>query len=508
MFSAILAALLAGLFTTATFAQNPLDAASSALVQARLVPPPKSITLGSRDVVLDNSLAVTIKLPSLTESDAVKAYAVKRFKKFFGSTPVIRIEAGSTVKESEAYHVEAKGKKLLISSGSLAGVRYALSTIRQMAEALPGTKTVQGWFIPETIIDDAPSLHFRGLHLCWFPETRAIRIEQGIRMAAYYKYNYVVLELWGVYPYKALPQMAWAEHQTTEKELRRLVKLGNELGVKMIPQFNLFGHAAASRVSVGKHVLLDLHPEYASLFEPDGWTWCLSNPETKKLLTAIILELLDIFDNPEYFHIGFDEAYSAGTCKACRAGNYRETFFNHLMFINKLLAQHHARPLMWHDMLLRRDDPRWKGYVVYGNEKTDGLLERLPKDFILCDWQYGAPKKGETWPTMRLFKEKGFDVIACPWRNFAGIESQAKQAISEQYFGVLCTTWHHFFGPNMYRILATGSCALWGTEREHRENELGMFNQHLRQVGWEIDGLKYNDTGWADWQILPETNGQ
>ncbi|MDD3587286.1 MAG: family 20 glycosylhydrolase, partial [Thermoguttaceae bacterium] len=437
-----------------------------------------------------------------------KAYAVKRFKKFFGSTPVIRIEAGSTVKESEAYHVEAKGKKLLISSGSLAGVRYALSTIRQMAEALPGTKTVQGWFIPETIIDDAPSLHFRGLHLCWFPETRAIRIEQGIRMAAYYKYNYVVLELWGVYPYKALPQMAWAEHQTTEKELRRLVKLGNELGVKMIPQFNLFGHAAASRVSVGKHVLLDLHPEYASLFEPDGWTWCLSNPETKKLLTAIILELLDIFDNPEYFHIGFDEAYSAGTCKACRAGNYRETFFNHLMFINKLLAQHHARPLMWHDMLLRRDDPRWKGYVVYGNEKTDGLLERLPKDFILCDWQYGAPKKGETWPTMRLFKEKGFDVIACPWRNFAGIESQAKQAISEQYFGVLCTTWHHFFGPNMYRVLATGSCALWGTEREHRENELGMFNQHLRQVGWEIDGLKYNDTGWADWQILPETNGQ
>ena len=74
--------------------------------------------------------------------------------------------------------------------------------------------------------------------------------------------------------------------------------------------FNHLGHASASRSSYGRHVVLDQNPRLATLFEPDGWTWCLSNPETLELLRAIRSELIELFGEGGFFHIGCDEAYS------------------------------------------------------------------------------------------------------------------------------------------------------------------------------------------------------
>ena len=66
------------------------------------------------------------------------------------------------------------------------------------------------------------------------------------------------------------------------------------------------GFIEGSNVSV-----LNKHPEYAPLFEPDGWSWCLSNPAARRYIEDIVTELCDIFDEPEFFHIGCDEAYDA-----------------------------------------------------------------------------------------------------------------------------------------------------------------------------------------------------
>lgn len=487
---------------------EPLNENEASLLKARLIPYPRKIELGSKDVVLNNDLKVEIRIADKKDADQIEKEIAQKFSSWFKVNPKIHFTIDpKIVMDPESYRIHAQERSLILQANDFAGIRYAMLTIRQIAEVLPGTKTVQGWLIPEMTVDDYPALKFRGIHLCWFPESKAIRIEQGIRLAAYYKFNYVVLELWGVYPYKALPELAWADHQITENDLRALVRLSKDLGIKLIPQFNAFGHASASRVVSGKHVLLDFHPEYAPLFEPDGWTWCLSNPETKKILDGIILELMDLFDNPEYFHLGCDEAYSAGTCKVCRSSDYNEIFYKHLIHLRDLLAQRKSRPMIWHDMLINSGDPRWAGYVAMGGKKTDHLIDRLPKDFIICDWQYSAPKKGETWPTMNYFKDQGFDLLSCPWKNIPGIISQAKKASAEKYFGVLCTTWHHFFGKDMERMLVNGSSALWGTDRPYRMNERNIFHQHLRQIGWEMKGLKYDDTGSFDWQILPERSG-
>ena len=66
--------------------------------------------------------------------------------------------------------------------------------------------------------------------------------------------------------------------------------------------------------------------------------------------------------------------------------------------------------MMWHDMLLHENDERWKGYITSGNPDIvpDTFLQELPKDMLICDWQYYYPKETDgpepSWPTMKAFQ--------------------------------------------------------------------------------------------------------
>ena len=93
--------------------------------------------------------------------------------------------------------------------------------------------------------------------------------------------------------------------------------LGKDLGITLIPQINVYGHASSARSCTLKHAILDLQPQYEPLFEPGGWNWCLTNPETQRVLRELIEEMLGDFDHPPYFHLGCDEAQPP-SCPDCR----------------------------------------------------------------------------------------------------------------------------------------------------------------------------------------------
>ena len=480
-----------------------LSESETAVLKKRLIPTPKHVLfIDGPEVVLDKTTTVEIEL-AMSDTNA-QAKTMASFRRCFAAEPIVRVTVKETFpKEPEAYQIKAAGKTVTISAADFAGVRHAFSTLRQLAESNRGTEQIVDYRIPEMTIDDAPAMAFRGLHICWFPETTPFRIEQALRLAAYYKFNYLVVEFWGTYPFASHPELCWQEFKTSPEYVKKLVALGKELGVTMIPQFNLFGHAAASRESTGKHAILDLHPEYQPLFEPDGWVWCLSNPATRKTIADVVLELYEVFDKPAYFHIGCDEAYTPAECRSCRRADYPTLFKEHLLYFHKLLAERNCRMMMWHDMLIQKSDPRWQGYIAVGNSKTAGLLDQLPKDIVICDWQYGAPKENETWPTMRFFKEQGFTVLACPWENAPGTRSLGKMIPEAALDGMLCTTWHHMHGGDIMRMFAVGAQVTWRAD-EAPGFERHIFNMHLRQVGWDIPVQNYRNTGHVDWQVAPE----
>ena len=481
---------------------EPMDGNEVWILKSRVVPTPGKMELGAEIVTLDNTLTVTLAVAR----DAEKARTT--FETFFPlwfaeQKPVVKSEAASEEMAPEEYKIFAEGQNLRISADSDVGVLHALKTLRQLAEANRGTEKISAYFVPELRIEDAPRTAFRGMHLCWFPETEPARIEQAVRMAAYYKYNFLVLEFWGVYPFEKHPEFCWSEKATTRAEVERLVALGKSLGIQMIPQINIYGHASWARSVSGKHTTLDFHPEFQPLFEPDGWTWCLSNPKTRQVLTDMVLELHEVFGNPPYFHIGCDEAGS-GTCRDCRRADYGQLLVSHLSYFTEILKERGCRPMLWHDMLV--PGSQFPGYVANAGARTKDLLSRLPKDILICDWQYGAPKENESWPSMKFFQEQGFDTIACPWNNRAGIVSQAKTVQEREMYGILVTTWHHFStSGRMYTMLCVGSQAAWtgGQPSVSMEN----FAVHLRQVGWDMHETHYRNTGYVDFQLPPETSG-
>ena len=168
-------------------------------------------------------------------------------------------------------------------ANNIAGVRWARYTLRQLAIAKRGTMKTEGMILPTLSISDSPHLAFRAVHLCWFPETRPAQIERAVRLAALLKFNCAILEPLGTYKSEKHPWRCWPDAPMTKAETRRLVALGKDLGITLIPQINCYGHASYLRSISNKHSALDMHPEYAPLFEPGGWNWCLSNPETQRV---------------------------------------------------------------------------------------------------------------------------------------------------------------------------------------------------------------------------------
>ena len=402
---------------------------------------------------------------------------------------------------AEAYAASVDETGVKIAANTLAGTRWASYTLRQLTIAKRGTFKTEGYILPKLTIEDRPHLAFRAVHLCCFPETRIQQIERAIRLAALLKFNYAIIEPWGMYKSERHPWWPWPNAYLTKSEVKRLVAVGKDIGITLIPQINCYGHASSSRGCTIKHSALDLDPEYEPLYEPGGWNWCLSNPETQRVLRELIAEMYENFDKPPFFHLGCDEAVNQ-TCPECVKTPNAELVCRHITGLAEFVKSLGARPMIWHDMLLARGDPRWKGFVHCGNKETATLADTLPKDVIICDWQYSYGDMKESrkdWPTIKYFIDKGFPVAGCPWRNYNAMKPMADYLVKNGGFGFIETTWHHLRGSEWEKMYMSSAHAAWGSVVSHEVS----FQRSLRLVGNDMKVTDYLDTGYLNNQIPP-----
>ena len=471
-------------------------------------PIPKPVEFASdmdRPVKVDATTTVTLEC---SDKEALKWLSTHFAEWYAVSVPrVVAGSTGLTLRDGEeAYAIKADEKGVRIAARSLAGVRWAAYVLRQMSFAQCGTLTTKGFFVPTLTVSDAPALGFRCIHLVWLPETRPQQIERSIRLAALFRFNYVIIESWGMYRSEKHPWWGWPDGRMTKAEVHRLVALGKDLGVTLIPQINLFGHASSARACALKHATLDFHPEYAPLFEPDGWNWCLTNPETQRVLRELIIEMYDDFGRPPYFHLGCDEA-APPSCPNCRQIPYGELVCKHITDLSIFLKKQGARAMIWHDMLIKENDERWKGFTACGSDETIRLADTLAKDIIICDWEYESYKKGtdnerlREWPTMAYFKEKGFPVVGCPWLNFPVMKFMTDYLKKINGFGYIQTTWHHLRGRDWLNLYYVGSTAAWGVDAPNQTD--AIFARALRMVGQDMKITAREDSGIFNYEIPP-----
>ncbi|MEG1979468.1 MAG: glycoside hydrolase family 20 zincin-like fold domain-containing protein, partial [Victivallaceae bacterium] len=269
------------------------------ILAGRIIPTVQELRLNSENLYrLANNSALEVKSPVSTEICTSIIHECS--ERFWNLKLNITSSELPNQMPSESYKITITQANILIEAADANAIRYAMNTLRQLAETERGVAKFNCYILPAVTISDAPRLAFRGLHICHIPETPFWELEKEIRLAAYYKFNYVVMEFWGTLRFKSHPELCWSEYGIEQSQVKALLKVAKSLGVTLIPQINLFGHASFSRCGSGKHALLDFHPEYASLFEPDGWSWCLSNPATRQYLTDLVLEIHELFDSPEY----------------------------------------------------------------------------------------------------------------------------------------------------------------------------------------------------------------
>jgi hypothetical protein len=98
----------------------------------------------------------------------------------------------------------------------------------------------------------------------------------------------------------------------TAKQIRDLVQFAKRYNISMIPEINVPGHAGAW---AGIKDLVINCAEFICL-HGYGLPLNVEHPHLKKILKGVIEEVLDIFDNPEFLHLGGDEVNMADPCFA------------------------------------------------------------------------------------------------------------------------------------------------------------------------------------------------
>ena len=113
--------------------------------------------------------------------------------------------------KNDAYTLEISAEDCRLCASSISGLGNALKSMRQLAESERGVPRSAAFQLPPLRIEDEPAIGFRGIHFCWFPETPVWEIEKNIRLAAYYKFNYAVIESWGMIRLDSHPEFCWDE---------------------------------------------------------------------------------------------------------------------------------------------------------------------------------------------------------------------------------------------------------------------------------------------------------
>ncbi len=378
----------------------------------------------------------------------------------------------------------ADGEKALIEG---------FSTLMQMIVPENLGMGCEAFFIAETEIHDAPAVAFRSVHLCIFPDSAYSMLEKAIHMAGFLKMTHIVLEFWGTYPYECLPQLAWRDRAFTKAQIVSLVDLAHSYGMEVIPMINHFGHASSSRVAMGRHTLLNADLRHSLLFEPDGWTWCLSNSDTKKLLSEMRAELYDICGDGGYFHLGFDEAYSFATCPKCRTRVPHELLAEYINELTDDICSHGRRPIIWHDELLDVRDFADSPLKPVANAQSHGTapaLDLLDRRVIIADWEYHY--KNEQNVSTQIFMDRGFDTLLCSWDEHENIRSLSADAKRLGAMGVMLTTWHHLPGF-LPRFPYAANC-LWSADASPAGCPLTEAASLLRRI-YDTAG-DYESSGW------------
>lgn len=278
--------------------------------------------------------------------------------------------------------------------------------------------------------------------------------------AAAHGYNTLLLYLEGRIRTPSFPHRPAAASYTAD-DMRRVVEHCQRIGLDVVPAVSVLGHAEQFVMCEEMKHLAE-ERDGASRWGGNGRsTFCPSLPELRAFLEAYLAEIAAIFPGP-HLHVGYDEDWNVGFCELCqprwKKDGLGRLFTEHLLWAHDLAQRLGKRTWIWDDM-----------FEFWPEE-----LERLPRDIVMCHWNYDAVVHAEgsqahfrnryrhDW--LGLYARLGFDAIVCPAVGHpSNVLTLTEYARRHPVLGGLLTQWEmssSFHGGLAPRVAAVG--ALWG----------------------------------------------
>jgi hypothetical protein len=298
--------------------------------------------------------------------------------------------------------------------------------------------------------------------------------------------NTLILEFNFSFDFQSRPEFKNPSHPGKD-DVVKLVKACREAGIQLLPQLNCLGHQSWEKRNgplLTKHPKFDETPgKYPGNEGIYCRSYCPLHPGVHEVLFALIDELVKACE-AKAFHAGLDEVFILADpdCPRCKGKDPADLFAGEVKAIHGHLKELGCRMWMWGDRFL---DGKATGIGKWeaSENGTAPAIDQVPKDIVICDWHY---EKDHLTP--RFFAEKGFDVVACPWRKptvalgqlvyLRRLRIDRDRELAGHVLGMVQTTW---CGPRAFlRAYAADEAEAKGAPAEAARSFRELF-QALRE---------------------------
>ena len=256
----------------------------------------------------------------------------------------------------ESYTIEVQSSGMTLCAADMRGALYALNSCRQLFFAA----FIRGAAVAEFNcgkIEDAPRFTFRSFHLDSARHFQQVKdIKRVLKLMSIFHLNTFHWHLVDSQGWRLqLKSTAGLENCYTltpgfftAADIKEVTDYARQLGIDVIPEVDIPGHAVGT---------LKFFPQYACCnAQGTPGEFCLGNPESKTFLKQMLTEVMELFPDSEYFHIGGDEAETVNweQCPLCRkamqeqnCSNIRQLENNFMIEMTRFVAEHGKKPVIW-----------------------------------------------------------------------------------------------------------------------------------------------------------------
>ncbi|MGH2566831.1 MAG: glycoside hydrolase family 20 zincin-like fold domain-containing protein [Bacteroidota bacterium] len=435
----------------------------------------------------------------------VKEESIRRFSAnyiFIGppqsdaAKEMLRARSGklTAAMKAEGYFLDVNDEGVVILAESPRGRFYGVMSLVQMIDQEKRSVVVR-----QASLHDWPLQTMRGVtdDISRGQVSTMENFKKIIRFLARHKLNIYSPYLEDMFVFKNHPLIGKGRGALTASEVKELDAYAKKYHVELIPIFETLGH--------WENILV--MPEYTRFAEfPGAHTVNVSDEVVYRMLDEMIGELSAAFSSP-YFNMAADESWDVGlgaNKQRVAQSNIATVHAEHYKRLFEILKKYRKKPLMYGDILL--DHP--------------AILEKIPKDVIIVDWQYHA---AGSYPSPATLKNAGFSFVVSPAvMNFTGpfpnylntvvnIQNLNREGYLNGSLGLLTSSWNDYGGEalrefNYYGYAWTAECAWQPLKADAIEFNKKFFTQFfgseeaatIAQIVYTILSDPLNQHNWHE----------